>query len=109
MTGGPAQVAPPGFRKGLELGQLKEYKSQWKCFRNGELVEDKQPVSSPNEAMEKYSVQFDDLFKIAWEEDAASKALQGVVFNNRLRMREPKKLAKKKLMCGKVLLRLQQS
>jgi len=76
MTGGPAQVAPPGFRKGLELGQLKEYKSQWKCFRNGELVEDKQPVSSPNEAMEKYSVQFDDLFKIAWEEDAASKALQ---------------------------------
>lgn len=23
MTGGPAQVAPPGFRKGLELGQLK--------------------------------------------------------------------------------------
>jgi antiviral helicase SKI2 len=25
---------------------------------------------------EKYSVQFDDLFKIAWEEDAANKALQ---------------------------------
>jgi len=23
MSGGPAQVAPPGFRKGLELGQLK--------------------------------------------------------------------------------------
>ncbi|XP_025811051.1 DExH-box ATP-dependent RNA helicase DExH11 isoform X3 [Panicum hallii] len=75
MTGGPAQVAPPGFRKGLELGQLKEYKSQWKCFRNGELVEE-QPVSSSNDAMEKYSVQFDDLFKIAWEEDAANKALQ---------------------------------
>lgn len=25
---------------------------------------------------EKYSVQFDDLFKIAWEEDGANKALQ---------------------------------
>nr|CAB3448922.1 unnamed protein product [Digitaria exilis] len=75
MTGGPAQVAPPGFRKGLELGQLKEYKSHWKCFRNGELVED-QPASSSNDTMEKYSVQFDDLFKIAWEEDGANKALQ---------------------------------
>lgn len=75
MTGGLAQVAPPGFRKGLELGQLKEYKSHWKCFRNGELVEE-QPASSSNDTMEKYSVQFDDLFKIAWEEDAANKALQ---------------------------------
>ncbi|CAL5060163.1 unnamed protein product [Urochloa decumbens] len=75
MTGGPAQVAPPGFRKGLELGQLKEYKSYWKCFRNGELVEE-QPASSSNDTMEKYLVQFDDLFKIAWEEDAANKMLQ---------------------------------
>ncbi|GJN19044.1 hypothetical protein PR202_gb06276 [Eleusine coracana subsp. coracana] len=48
MGGGPAQVAPPGFRKGLDLGELKE----------------------------KYSVQFDDLFKIAWEEDADNKVLQ---------------------------------
>jgi len=79
MSGGPAQVAPPGFRKGLELGQLKEYKSHWKCFRDGELVEE-QPASSSNDTMEKYSVQFDDLFKIAWEEDAANKLLQeGVV------------------------------
>ncbi|OEL22541.1 DExH-box ATP-dependent RNA helicase DExH11 [Dichanthelium oligosanthes] len=75
MIGGPAQVAPPGFRKGLELGQLKEYKSHWRCFRNGELVEE-QPASSSNDTMEKYSVQFDDLFKIAWEEDAANKALK---------------------------------
>ncbi|GJM90263.1 hypothetical protein PR202_ga06525 [Eleusine coracana subsp. coracana] len=48
MGGGPAQVAPPGFRKGLDLGELKE----------------------------KYSVQFDDLFKIAWEENADNKVLQ---------------------------------
>ncbi|XP_062218251.1 DExH-box ATP-dependent RNA helicase DExH11 isoform X2 [Phragmites australis] len=75
MSGGPAQVAPPGFRKGLELGQLKEYKSHWKCFRDGELVEE-QPASSSNDTMEKYSVQFDDLFKIAWEEDAVNKVLQ---------------------------------
>ncbi|AQK68647.1 DExH-box ATP-dependent RNA helicase DExH11 [Zea mays] len=79
MSGGPAQVAPPGFRKGLELGQLKGYESHWKCFRDGELVEE-QPASSSNDTMEKYSVQFDDLFKIAWEEDTANKLLKdGVV------------------------------
>ncbi|KAJ1277977.1 hypothetical protein BS78_04G044500 [Paspalum vaginatum] len=74
INGGPAQVAPPGFHNGLELGQLKEYKSQWKCFRDGEFVEE-QPAPSSNDTMEKYSVQFDDLFKIAWEEDAANKLL----------------------------------
>lgn len=68
MGGGPALIAPPGFPKGLDLGQLKEYNSHWKCFRDGEQVEE-QPVSSSNDTMDKYSVQFDDLFKIAWEED----------------------------------------
>ncbi|KAK3156055.1 hypothetical protein QOZ80_2AG0102210 [Eleusine coracana subsp. coracana] len=75
MGGGPAQVAPPGFRKGLDLGELKKYRSYWKCFQNGELVEE-QPASSSNDTMEKYSVQFDDLFKIAWEENADNKVLQ---------------------------------
>ncbi|VAI55656.1 unnamed protein product [Triticum turgidum subsp. durum] len=68
MSGGPALNAPPGFPKGLDLGQLKEYNSHWKCFREGEHVEE-QPASSSNDSTDKYSVQFDDLFKIAWEED----------------------------------------
>ncbi|KAM3240228.1 hypothetical protein ACQJBY_053740 [Aegilops geniculata] len=70
MSGGPALNAPPGFPKGLDLGQLKEYNSHWKCFRDGEHVEE-QPASSSNDSTDKYSVQFDDLFKIAWEEDDA--------------------------------------
>ncbi|KAL6888475.1 hypothetical protein ACP4OV_009501 [Aristida adscensionis] len=75
MSGGPALIAPPGFRKGLELGQLKEYKSHWECFRDGERVEE-QPEPSSNDTMEKYSVQFDDLFKIAWEDDAVNNVSQ---------------------------------
>lgn len=75
MSGGPAQIAPPGFRKGLDLGQLKEYNSHWKCFRDGGLVEE-QPASLSSDTMDKYSVQFDELFKIAWEEDAVNKVLQ---------------------------------
>lgn len=71
MSGGPAQIAPPGFGTGLDLGRLKEYNSHWKCFRDGEQVEE-QPASSSNDTMDKYSVQFDDLFKIAWEEDAVN-------------------------------------
>lgn len=71
MSGGPALNAPPGFPKGLDLGQLKEYNSHWKCFRDGEHVEE-QPASSSNDTTDKYSVQFDDLFKIAWEEDDAN-------------------------------------
>ncbi|KAF7078257.1 hypothetical protein CFC21_082726 [Triticum aestivum] len=67
MSGGPALNAPPGFPKGLDLGQLKEYNSHWKCFRDGEHVEER--ASSSNDTTDKYSVQFDDLFKIAWEED----------------------------------------
>ncbi|KAE8807411.1 Helicase SKI2W [Hordeum vulgare] len=67
MSGGPALNAPPGFPKGLDLGQLKEYNSHWKCFQDGEHVEE--PASSSNDTTDKYSVQFDDLFKIAWEED----------------------------------------
>uniref|UniRef100_A0A0D3F103 DExH-box ATP-dependent RNA helicase DExH11 n=1 Tax=Oryza barthii TaxID=65489 RepID=A0A0D3F103_9ORYZ len=72
MSGGPAQVNPPGFRKGLDLGNLKEYKSHWKCYQDGERV-DEQSTSSSNDTMDKYSVQFDDLFKIAWEEDSDDK------------------------------------
>uniref|UniRef100_A0A453NED0 Helicase ATP-binding domain-containing protein n=1 Tax=Aegilops tauschii subsp. strangulata TaxID=200361 RepID=A0A453NED0_AEGTS len=71
MSGGPALNAPPGFPKGLDLGQLKEYNSHWKCFRDGEHVEE-QPASSSNDSTDKYSVQFDDLFKIAWDEDDAN-------------------------------------
>ncbi|KAM3228476.1 hypothetical protein ACQJBY_059873 [Aegilops geniculata] len=71
MSGGPALDAPPGFPKGLDLGQLKEYNSHWKCFRDREHVEE-QPASSSNDSTDKYSVQFDDLFKIAWEEDDAN-------------------------------------
>lgn len=63
--GGTAQAVPPGFKKGLDLGFLKEYPYYWKDANGSISTPPIEKVEIPN----KLSVQFDDLFKKAWEED----------------------------------------
>ncbi|KAG1365844.1 DExH-box ATP-dependent RNA helicase DExH11 [Cocos nucifera] len=65
INGGVAQSVPPSFKKGLELGCLKEFPYHWKC--TNERLSAAQVAMEEN--LNKYSVQFDDLFKKAWEED----------------------------------------
>ncbi|KAF3333981.1 helicase SKI2W isoform X1 [Carex littledalei] len=67
--GGPLpQTVPPTFRKGLQLGPLKEYPCSRKC--SSEIsVGDEVAVRSTNENLENFSVRFDDLFKKAFEDD----------------------------------------
>lgn len=65
IDGGVAQAAPPGFKKGLDLGYLEEYPYYWKCAK--EQISTAQGAAEEN--LNSYSVQFDDLFKKAWEED----------------------------------------
>ncbi|XVE79464.1 hypothetical protein DITRI_Ditri14bG0060900 [Diplodiscus trichospermus] len=66
LNGGPAQTIPPGFKQGLDLGDLKAHPCSWNVYKD--------QVALNNTSVEKsseLSVQFDDLFKKAWEEDIA--------------------------------------
>lgn len=65
INAGATQAVPPGFKKGLELGCFKEFPNYWKYA--SEQLSASQSVTEEN--LNKYSVQFDDLFKKAWEED----------------------------------------
>ncbi|KAF6153463.1 hypothetical protein GIB67_027330 [Kingdonia uniflora] len=65
IDGGAAQGIPPGFKKGLDLGDLKAYCSSWKVMKDQNVVK-----SSANEKLTRFSLQFDDLFKKAWEDDS---------------------------------------
>lgn len=65
IDGGVAQAAPPGFKKGLDLGYLKEYPYYWKEASEQNSTRTIRKEENPNSL----SVQFDDLFKKAWEED----------------------------------------
>ncbi|KAG6607294.1 DExH-box ATP-dependent RNA helicase DExH11, partial [Cucurbita argyrosperma subsp. sororia] len=52
--------------QGLDLGDLKEYPNSWNVYEDQSLFK-----TSPVENLQKeMSVQFDDLFKKAWEEEA---------------------------------------
>ncbi|KAL4188447.1 hypothetical protein AMTRI_Chr08g160190 [Amborella trichopoda] len=64
LEGGPAQEIPPSFKQGLDLGSLKEFSCTWKSIQ-----EQKSTQNSSDDNMNRLSVQFDDLFKKAWEED----------------------------------------
>lgn len=65
LNGGPAQNVLPSFKQGVDFGSLKVYPSKWKHV-DGQIS-----VGSPTgENLSRLSVQFDDLFKKAWEEDA---------------------------------------
>ncbi|XP_072985738.1 DExH-box ATP-dependent RNA helicase DExH11 isoform X1 [Typha latifolia] len=74
IDGGVAQTTPPSFRKGLELGHLKEYPYYWKHANI--QCSNEQVQIAVEENLNKYSVQFDDLFKKAWEEDITEKDVQ---------------------------------
>ncbi|XP_062085110.1 DExH-box ATP-dependent RNA helicase DExH11 isoform X2 [Humulus lupulus] len=63
LNGGPSQTIPPGFKQGLELGELKAYPCAWNVNKDQTLIK------NTEENQTELSVQFDDLFKKAWEED----------------------------------------
>ncbi|KAI4373417.1 hypothetical protein MLD38_011543 [Melastoma candidum] len=65
MSGGSALSTPPSFKQCLDLGDLKPYPSSWNVY------EEKVSLMNIKEdgGKEELSVQFEDLFKKAWEED----------------------------------------
>uniref|UniRef100_A0A2N9HXV9 Helicase ATP-binding domain-containing protein n=1 Tax=Fagus sylvatica TaxID=28930 RepID=A0A2N9HXV9_FAGSY len=64
LNGGPAQAITPSLKKGLDLGNLKAYPSSWNVYKDQSLLK-----STSDEKLGELSVQFDDLFQKAWEED----------------------------------------
>ncbi|KAK9940700.1 hypothetical protein M0R45_017345 [Rubus argutus] len=64
LIGGPAQSVPPSFKQGLDLGYLQAYPCLWNVYKDHSSVK-----SASDEKLSELSVQFDDLFKKAWEED----------------------------------------
>ncbi|KZV40547.1 hypothetical protein F511_29373 [Dorcoceras hygrometricum] len=64
LNGGPAQLLPPGFKEGLNLGHLKEHSCTWNVNENANAGKSTSAVK-----LNELSLQFDDLFKKAWEED----------------------------------------
>ncbi|CAI0475515.1 unnamed protein product [Linum tenue] len=67
LNGGPALSTPPGLKNGLDLGDLKAYPCSWNVYK------DQTPISSTSdEKLGELSVQFDDLFKRAWDEEESS-------------------------------------
>ncbi|TYJ42080.1 hypothetical protein E1A91_A03G063400v1 [Gossypium mustelinum] len=64
LNGGPAQTIPPGFKQGLKLGDLMSHPCSWNVYKDQSAPDD---TSVGN--LSELSVQFDDLFKKAWEED----------------------------------------
>ncbi|TKY47117.1 ATP-dependent RNA helicase SKI2 [Spatholobus suberectus] len=65
LNGGPAQTIPPSLKQGLDFGVLKPYPCSWNVCKEANFLK-----SSSDEKLNGLSVQFDDLFKKAWEEDA---------------------------------------
>ncbi|CAH1423609.1 unnamed protein product [Lactuca virosa] len=61
LDGAPAQLIPPSCKQGMDLGHLKGHPCSWI------IHEDKSVPKTTSEST--LSVQFDDLFKRAWEED----------------------------------------
>ncbi|KAK8598558.1 hypothetical protein V6N13_094525 [Hibiscus sabdariffa] len=66
LNGGPAQTIPPGFKQGLNLGDLTAHPYSWNVYKDQTALNNT-AVGNLSEL----SVQFDDLFKKAWEEDVA--------------------------------------
>ncbi|KAJ4965981.1 hypothetical protein NE237_017830 [Protea cynaroides] len=69
LDGGPAQVIPPSFKKGLDLGDLKAYPYSWRVSKDQSVVK-----STSGEKLSVLSVQFDDLFKKAWDDDISEES-----------------------------------
>lgn len=67
LKGGSPQVTPPSFKQGVDLGDLQAYPCSWNVSKDWNSVKS----FSDNKVVE-VSVQFDDLFKKAWEEEAVA-------------------------------------
>ncbi|KAK6163790.1 hypothetical protein DH2020_000654 [Rehmannia glutinosa] len=65
LHGGFAQVLPPGFKDGLHLGDLKAHSFMWSVNEKASVDKSTSDVN-----LNELSVQFDDLFNKAWEDDA---------------------------------------
>lgn len=72
LNGGPAQSVAPSFKDGLDLGDLRAHSSSWNVFVDHS---DAKPVQDVK--LNDLSLQFDDLFRKAWEEDASVYAEHG--------------------------------
>ncbi|OMO90526.1 hypothetical protein COLO4_19087 [Corchorus olitorius] len=64
LIGGPAQTIPPGFKQGLDIGDLMGHPCSWNVYKDQSSLN-----KTSAEKLTELSVQFDDLFKKAWEED----------------------------------------
>ncbi|KAG7564740.1 ATP-dependent RNA helicase Ski2 C-terminal [Arabidopsis suecica] len=67
LNGGPAQTVPPSFKQSLDLGDLMPYPQTWSVYED-----QSSHGNASDENSSKLSIQFDDLFKKAWEEDTFS-------------------------------------
>ncbi|XP_020972282.1 DExH-box ATP-dependent RNA helicase DExH11 isoform X3 [Arachis ipaensis] len=64
LSGGSAQTIPPSLKHGVDLGALKPYPYSWTVYEDTKSIK-----SLSVEKLRGLSVQFDDLFKKAWEAD----------------------------------------
>ncbi|KAJ6670688.1 ATP-DEPENDENT RNA AND DNA HELICASE [Salix viminalis] len=64
LNGGPAQAVAPSLKEGLDLGDLKAYPCTWNVYKDKGSLN-----NTSDEKLSELSVQFDELFKKAWEED----------------------------------------
>nr|XP_043623499.1 DExH-box ATP-dependent RNA helicase DExH11 [Erigeron canadensis] len=69
LNGASAQVIPPSFKQGMDVGNLKGYPCSWIMHED-----QRAPKTTPESTL---SVQFDDLFKKAWEEDVTDLPIDG--------------------------------
>ncbi|XP_031386867.1 DExH-box ATP-dependent RNA helicase DExH11 isoform X2 [Punica granatum] len=69
LNGGSAQSVPPSFKQGLHLGDLKAHPCSWTVYKEQGSAK---RLPDEREKMVELSVQFDDLFKKAWEDDTTA-------------------------------------
>ncbi|KAF5786110.1 putative RNA helicase [Helianthus annuus] len=71
LIGAPPQVIPPTFKQGINLGDhLKGHPCSWNVCEEDQGL----PQTTPESTL---SVQFDDLFKRAWEDDVTELPIDG--------------------------------
>ncbi|KAL3530840.1 hypothetical protein ACH5RR_010162 [Cinchona calisaya] len=83
LHGGPAQTVAPSFKDGMDLGDLRAYSNSWNVYVDQSAVKTMQDVK-----VEDLSLQFDDLFKKAWEEDVSHYAKDGDVSELQVEIKE---------------------
>ncbi|KAK3026316.1 hypothetical protein RJ639_041004, partial [Escallonia herrerae] len=72
LSGSPAEAIAPSFKQGVNLGNLKVRSYSWNVQGGPRDLKQKSETN-----LNELSVQFDDLFKKAWEEDVVDLAIAG--------------------------------